>query len=95
MKAKTFIDQVEVLVRSGKGGDGAMSFRREAFVPKGDMPEKTLNEVRALARDAQFYWDFVFVENSEGAHNPKLTEFCLDKAEELTNQAINLMRGAQ
>ncbi len=66
-----------------------------AAVEKGDMPEKTLNEVRALARDAQFYWDFVFVENSEGAHNPKLTEFCLDKAEELTNQAINLMRGAQ
>ena len=31
MKAKTFIDQVEVLVRSGKGGDGAMSMRREAL----------------------------------------------------------------
>ncbi len=35
MKAKTFIDQVEVLVRSGKGGDGAMSFRREALVQFG------------------------------------------------------------
>ena len=35
MKAKTFIDQVEVLVRSGKGGDGAMSFRREALVEFG------------------------------------------------------------
>ena len=63
-------------------------------VEKGDVPEKKLDEVRAIARDAQFYWDFVFVENSEGAHNPKLTEFCLDKAEELTNQAINLMRAA-
>jgi len=35
MKAKTFIDQVEVLVRSGKGGDGKTSFRREALVEFG------------------------------------------------------------
>lgn len=35
MKAKMFIDQVEVLVRSGKGGDGAMSMRREALVEFG------------------------------------------------------------
>ena len=35
MKAKTFIDQVEVLVRSGKGGDGAMSMWREALVEFG------------------------------------------------------------
>ena len=35
MKAKTFIDQVVVLVRSGKGGDGSMSFRREALVEFG------------------------------------------------------------
>jgi len=35
MKSKTFIDQVEVIVRSGKGGDGAMSMRREALVEFG------------------------------------------------------------
>lgn len=35
MKAKTFIDQVEVHVRSGRGGDGAMSMRREALVEFG------------------------------------------------------------
>ena len=35
MKAKTFIDQVVVRVRSGRGGDGAMSFRREALVEFG------------------------------------------------------------
>ena len=35
MKAKMFIDQVEVLVRSGRGGDGSMSFRREALVEFG------------------------------------------------------------
>jgi len=35
MKARTFIDQVDVIVRSGKGGDGAATFRREALVAFG------------------------------------------------------------
>lgn len=30
-----FIDRVVILVRSGKGGDGIVAFRREALVPKG------------------------------------------------------------
>ena len=30
-----FIDQVEIYVRSGKGGDGMMHFRREKYMPRG------------------------------------------------------------
>ena len=30
-----FIDQIDIYVRSGKGGDGAMHFRREKYVPRG------------------------------------------------------------
>ena len=61
-------------------------------VESGEYTDADLARVRALARNAQFYWDFVFVENAEGAHNPTLTYECLDKAEELCNQALNLLK---
>ncbi|MCB6994376.1 GTPase ObgE [bacterium 210820-DFI.6.37] len=30
-----FVDRAKIMIRSGKGGDGAVSFRREPFVPEG------------------------------------------------------------
>lgn len=30
-----FVDQVRVVVRAGRGGDGAVAWRRESNVPKG------------------------------------------------------------
>ncbi|MDR3305489.1 MAG: GTPase ObgE [Clostridiales Family XIII bacterium] len=30
-----FIDRAQIMIKSGKGGDGAVSFRREPFVPNG------------------------------------------------------------
>ncbi len=59
-------------------------------VESGTYDEARLEEIRSLARDAQFYWDFVFVENAEGAHNPKLTNYCLDRAEALCKAAMAL-----
>ena len=58
-----------------------------AAVETGEYTDEQLAEVRQLARDAQFYWDFVFVENAEGAHNSTLTNDCLDKAESLCAEA--------
>ena len=30
-----FIDEAKIFIKSGKGGDGSISFRREKFIPKG------------------------------------------------------------
>ncbi len=61
-------------------------------VESGEYTEEELDPIRQTARNAQFYWDFVFVENSEGAHNPALDRECLDKAEALANEALLMLR---
>ncbi len=60
-------------------------------VASGKYTDEQLDPIRSLARDAQFYWDFVFVENAEGVHNPSLTNQCLDKADELCAEATQMM----
>ena len=54
-------------------------------------PSEGLAKMWKYQRDAQFYWDFVMVENSEGAHNPTLTFDTLDKAEKLVDEALALL----
>ena len=61
------------------------------LVASGAKTEEELDAIRSVNRDAQFYWDFVYVENSEGAHNSKLSDYCLDKAEELCDQAMKML----
>jgi len=62
-----------------------------AAIENGSLDEETIAKIKSLDRDAQFYWDFVFVENSEGAHNSKLSDQCLDKAEALAKEALDLL----
>ena len=61
-------------------------------VAAGTYTEEELDAIRQLNRKGQFYWDFFFVENSEGAHNSRLTTECLDKAEALIDEALTLIK---
>ena len=61
-------------------------------VAGGAYTEEELEAIRSLNRKGQFYWDFVYVENAEGAHNSRLTNECLDKAEQLIDEALALFK---
>ena len=54
--------------------------------------EDELNELRDLYRSAQWYWDFDYVENSEGAHNSTLANYCLDTSMDYIEQANALFK---
>lgn len=62
-----------------------------AAIQAGSLSDSVIDQIKQLDRDAQFYWDFVYVENSEGAHNSALSRECLDKAEALADQALALL----
>ena len=57
----------------------------------GKYTDEQLDPIRTLNRNGQWYWDFVFVENSEGAHNSALSRDCLDKAEALIDEALKAL----
>ena len=62
-----------------------------AAIEAGSLSDDVIAQIKQLDRDAQFYWDFVYVENAEGAHNSALSRNCLDKAESLADQALALL----
>ncbi|MBP3869460.1 MAG: ammonia-forming cytochrome c nitrite reductase subunit c552 [Faecalicoccus sp.] len=62
-----------------------------AAVEAGQMSEDELNEVRKIYREAQWFFDFCYVENSEGAHNSELANRCLDTSEEKITEGMQLL----
>ena len=62
-------------------------------VTKAEMTEEELDAVRKLHREAQWFFDFCYVENSEGAHNSKMSLSCLNTADEKIAEAMTLLTG--
>ena len=50
-----------------------------------------LDAVRRLHREAQWFFDFCYVENSEGAHNSALALHCLEVSESKIDEAMALL----
>ena len=49
-----------------------------------------LDKARELYRQAQWFFDFCYVENSEGAHTSDLAARCLDTSEARIEEALAL-----
>ena len=62
-------------------------------VTKAEMTEEELDAVRKLHREAQWFFDFCYVENSEGAHNSRMSLSCLNTADEKIAEAMTLLTG--
>ena len=60
-------------------------------VSAGNMSEEELDAVRKLHREAQWFFDFCYVENSEGAHNSTLAMNCLNTSDEKITEALGLL----
>ena len=60
-------------------------------VNSGKYPEETLNLARDYHRKAQWRWDFVFVENSTGFHNPEFTHKSLDEARMYAEKGLEVL----
>ncbi len=85
--------QARVTARETEVGNMLSEFKDKlaAAVAEGKMTEEQLERVRKLHRDAQWYFDFCYVENSEGAHNSQLSFNCLDTAERKIRQGMALL----
>ena len=58
----------------------------------GKYTEEQLDGVRELYRKAQWFFDYCYVENSEGAHNYDLAMRCLNTAEDLIDEGTALLQ---
>ena len=82
--------QDQITARETEVGNELSGFKDAlaAAVAEGKMSEDDLNELRQMYREAQWYFDFCYVENSEGAHNSDLARRCLDTSETMIKEAM-------
>ncbi|MER1992492.1 MAG: ammonia-forming cytochrome c nitrite reductase subunit c552 [Eubacteriales bacterium] len=65
-----------------------------AAVEAGQISGEELDAVRKLHREAQWFFDFCYVENSEGAHNSSLATRCLDTSDGKITEAFAMLASA-
>lgn len=64
-------------------------------VAAGTYTEEQLDEIRSLYRSAQWYWDYCYVENAEGAHNSVLARDCLSKSQSLIREGMEKLEALE
>jgi len=62
-----------------------------AQVTAGSLSDEQIAQLRTIHRNAQIYWDFVMVENSNGAHNNAYATQYLDSCEKLIKEGNTIL----
>ena len=95
MKEKVRRVQARVTAREKEVGNRLSEFKTllAKAVSEGKTSEDTLNKIRKLHREAQWFFDFCYVENSEGAHNSDLSIRCLDLSEARIAEGMSILSG--
>ena len=85
--------QARIIDEETRVGNLLMKFKQTlaAANQAGTLSEEQLDEVRELYRKAQWFFDFCYVENAEGAHNSDLATRCLYTSEQLIKQGMTLL----
>ena len=85
--------QDRVTSRETQVGNALAAFNDElaAAVEAGKLSEEELDAVRKVYREAQWFFDFCYVENAEGAHNSDLAFHCLDVSEQKIAEGMALL----
>lgn len=96
MAEKVHAIQDQVTARETEVGNNLSAFKDKLAeaVASEAYTEEELNEIRTLYRHAQWFFDYQYVENSEGAHNSKLANSCLDQAAAKIEEGMKLFHAA-
>ena len=85
--------QDQVTTRETEIGNKLSAFKDAlaAANQAGTLSEADLNAARKLYREAQWFFDYDYVENAEGAHNSALANHCLDVAAEKIAEGMAIL----
>ena len=85
--------QSRITAEETRVGNLLAAFKRAlaAENQSGAWTDEQLDPIRELYRKAQWFFDFCYVENAEGAHNSALATRCLNTAENLINEGMALL----
>ena len=85
--------QDEITAKETEVGNELSAFKDAlaAAVSEGAMTEEELDRIRKIYREAQWYFDYCYVENSEGAHNSALSKECLNTSKMKIREGMELL----
>ena len=85
--------QGEVTARETEVGNKLSDFKDALAkaVAENTLEEDDLARVRKLYREAQWFFDYCYVENSEGAHNSALAKECLNTSENKITEGMAIL----